>query len=57
MKTYSDNDKKLMLVTRGLTYISMYNYDLKMGKMSNEYYWDGIAEVLRSVAQVDKDAF
>jgi len=57
MKTYSDNDKKLMLVTRGLTYISMYNYDLKMGKMSNEDYWDGIAEVLRSVAQVDKDAF
>jgi hypothetical protein len=57
MKTYSDNDKKLMLVTRGLTYISIYNYDLKMGKMSNEDYWDGIAEVLRSVAQVDKDAF
>jgi hypothetical protein len=57
MKTYSDNDKKLMLVTRGLTYISMYNYDLKMGKMSNEDYWDGIAEVLRSVAQVDKDDF
>jgi hypothetical protein len=57
MKTYSDNDKKLMLVTLGLTYISMYNYDLKMGKMTNEDYWDGVAEVLRSVAQVDKDAF
>lgn len=57
MKTYSDNDKKLMLVTRGLTYISMYNYDLKMGKMTNEDYWDGVAEVLRSVAQVDKDNF
>lgn len=56
MKTAA-NAKKLMLVTRGLTYISMYNYDLKMGKMTNEEYWDGLAEVLRSVAQVDEDDF
>lgn len=56
MKTAA-NAKKLLLVTRGLTYVSMYNYDLKMGKMTNEEYWDGLAEVLRSVAQVDEDDF
>ena len=56
MKTVA-NAKKLMLVNRGLISISMYNYDFNMGKMTNEEYWDGLAEVLRSVAQVDEDDF
>lgn len=56
MKTAA-NAKKLMLVNRGLISISMYNYDFNMRKMTNEEYWDGLAEVLRSVAQVDEDDF